>query len=143
VVDLPPDAGSAPDEQPLELILARNLVSIVTLPALLIDVEGRMVFYNEAAAEVLGQRFEESGSVTRERWLAEVGPVDERGRPVPSEELPLTIAIREGHPAYGRFWIRSVAGVVEIEVGALPLVGPAGHHGAMVVFWPLDPKEAA
>ena len=32
-------------EQPLELILARNLVSIVSLAALLIDPEGRIVFY--------------------------------------------------------------------------------------------------
>ena len=36
-------------EQPLELILARNLVSIVSVPALLVDVEGRIAFYNDAA----------------------------------------------------------------------------------------------
>ena len=39
-------------EQPLELILARNLVSIVSLAALLVDVEGRIVFFNDAAAEI-------------------------------------------------------------------------------------------
>jgi hypothetical protein len=38
-----------PQEQPLELILARNLVSIITLPAVPIDVEGTIVFYNDAA----------------------------------------------------------------------------------------------
>jgi hypothetical protein len=36
--------------QPLELILARNLVSIISLAAVLVDAEGRIVFYNDAAA---------------------------------------------------------------------------------------------
>ena len=49
-------------EQPLELILARNLVSIVSLAAILVDAEGRIVFYNEAAAGIVGSPFEEIGT---------------------------------------------------------------------------------
>ena len=55
-----------PKQQPLELILARNLVSIVSLAAFLVDVEGRIVFYNEATAEIIGSSFEETGTLTRE-----------------------------------------------------------------------------
>jgi hypothetical protein len=44
-----------PQEQPLELILARNLVSIITLPAVPIDVEGTIVFYNDAAIRSTGK----------------------------------------------------------------------------------------
>ena len=40
----PPRELVEPDEQPLELILARNLVSIVSLAAFLVDVEGHIVF---------------------------------------------------------------------------------------------------
>jgi hypothetical protein len=25
--------------------------------------------------------------------------------------------------------------LIEVEAGALPLVGPAGFHGALIVFW--------
>ena len=50
----PTESRSEGQEQPLELILARNLVSIVSLAALLVDVEGRIVFYNDAAAEIVG-----------------------------------------------------------------------------------------
>jgi hypothetical protein len=40
-----------PDERrPLLLILARNLVTNLALPALLSDVEERVIFFNEAAA---------------------------------------------------------------------------------------------
>ena len=66
-------------EQPLELILARNLVSIVSLAALLVDVDGRIVFYNEAAAEIVGSPFEEIGTLTREEWNARYGPFDPDG----------------------------------------------------------------
>jgi PAS domain-containing protein len=130
------------DEQPLELILARNLISIVTLAAFLVDVEGRIVFYNDATAEVIGTRFEETGSLTREQWNAEFGPLDGRGHPLASDRLPLATALREGRPAYGHYRIRAAAGVVEVEAGALPLVGPAGYRGAIVVFWTLDDADA-
>lgn len=134
--------NAAPDEQPLELILARNLISIVALAAFLVDVEGHIVFYNDAAAEVIGARFEETGRLAREQWNAEFGPLDERDRPVASDRLPLAMALREGRPAYGRYRIRADRGLIEVEAGALPLVGPAGYHGAVVVFWPLEELSA-
>jgi PAS domain-containing protein len=124
--------------QPLELILARNLISIVSLPALLFDVDGQVVFYNEAAGEVIGSPFEAIGTMSREEWNAQFGPFDESGSPVPSDELPLTIALREGRPAYARYRIRGDRGMTEIEAGALPLVGPAGYRGAILIFWPLS-----
>jgi PAS domain-containing protein len=124
--------------QPLELILARNLVSIVSVPALLVDVDGRIIFYNDAAAEVVGSPFEEIGTMPREEWNARYGPVDEDGVPLATDELPLTIAIREGRPAYGRFQVRGDRGLLSVEAGALPLLGPAGYHGAMIFFWVAD-----
>ncbi len=133
----PPPRVPEPEEQPLELILARNLVSIVSLAAFLVDVEGHIVFYNDAAADVVGSPFEETGAMTREQWNARFGPFDEHGTPLPSDQLPLTVALREGRPVYGRFRIRGGGGPREIEAGALPLVGPAGYHGAIVVFWVL------
>ena len=121
--------------QPLELILARNLVSIVSVPALLVDVEGRIIFFNDAAAEIVGGPFEEIGTMTREEWNTRYGPFDENGAPLTADELPLTIAIREGRPAYGRFQVRGDRGLLAVEAGALPLLGPAGYHGAMIFFW--------
>jgi PAS domain-containing protein len=125
------------EQHPLELILARNLVSIVSLAAFLVDVEGHVVFYNDAAAAIIGSPFEETGTITREQWNAWLEPSDEHGALLPADELPLAVALREGRPVYARFRIRSPNGPLEIEAGALPLVGPAGHHGAIAVFWVL------
>jgi PAS domain-containing protein len=107
----------------------------------LVDVEGRIVFYNEATAEIIGDSFEETGTLTREQWNARFGPFDEHGATLPSNELPLTVALREGRPVYGRFVIRGEGGPLAIEAGALPLVGPDGYHGAIVVFWVLPPDH--
>ena len=124
--------------QPLELILARNLVSLITLAAVLIDVDGAIIFFNDAAAEFFGGLFEETGAVPLARWRGEVGPFDENDQPLPTADLPVTRAFRDGRPGFGNFHIRGGSGVVEVEVVALPLVGSVGLHGAMVVFWPLD-----
>lgn len=134
--DRPPQAEIR--EQPLELILARNLVSLISLAAVLMDVAGAIVFYNEAAAEFFGGLFEETGTVPLERWRAEVGPFDKAERPLPTANLPVTRAFRDGRPGFGRFHIRGGSGLVDVEVVALPLVGSAGLHGALVMFWPMD-----
>ena len=129
------------NERPLELILARSLISILSLPAILADADGRFVFYNEAAAEVIGAPFEEIGVLEPEEWNARYGPLDTDGNPVSREALPLTTAVRESRPAYGRFFVRTESGLRELELGALPLTGPAGYHGAILVFWPLPTED--
>jgi PAS domain-containing protein len=134
----PAPAGIA--DQPLELILARNLISIISLAAILVDSEGKIVFYNDAAGELVGSPFEEIGTMSQDQWNARYGPLDENGEQLPADELPLRIAVREGRPAYARFRIRGERGLIEVEAGALPLLGPAGYNGAIVVFWP--PGEA-
>jgi PAS domain-containing protein len=134
----PQTAGGA--EQPLELILARNLVSLISLAAVLVNVEGAIVFFNDAAAEFFGGLFEETGPVPLAQWRAEVGPFDKAERHLPTENLPVTRAFRDGRPGSGSFHIRGGSGLVHVEVVALPLVGSAGLHGALVVFWPFGKK---
>ena len=136
------ELGDEPPEQPLELILARNLISILTIPAILVDTKGRFVFYNEAAGELIGVSFQEVGVLEPEEWSRLYGPFDAFGEPVPRDKLPLTVAVRESRPAYGRFFVGGDAGRRELEVGALPLTGPAGYQGAILVLWPV-PEDAS
>ena len=120
----------------VELILARNLVAAVHLAAFIIDPDGVVVFFNDSAGEAIGHRFEEVGPLDREEWNSRFGPFDEFGQLVPTDSLPLSVALRDGLPANGRFQIR-VGGdeLVEVEVSALPLVTAQGFQGAMIVFW--------
>ncbi len=85
-------------QKPLELILARNLMSALSTPAFLVDEGGVLVFYNEAAGALLGKRFEELGTVGAEEWGSLFGPFGRNGEPIPYDELPLVIAVRNGRP---------------------------------------------
>jgi PAS domain-containing protein len=125
------------DQQPLDLILARNLISVLETPSFLVDDDGVLVFFNGAAGALLGKSFEETGRLTREQWNA-IGPVDAQGNMIDSEEMPLTVTLREGRPAHGRFHIHTDEDrIVEVETSAVPLVSGGDFHGAVVVFWPV------
>jgi PAS domain-containing protein len=126
-------------QKPLELILARNLMSSLSTPAFLVDEEGELVFYNEAAGALLGKRFEEVGKMGAEEWGSAFGPLDENGEKIPFDDLPLTIALRQGKPAHANHRIRSLDGKDhEIEVSAMPIVTTHGARGAMAIFWRID-----
>jgi PAS domain-containing protein len=123
-------------QKPLELILARNLLASISTPAFLVGHEGRLLFYNDAAAALLGRRFEESGTMPAKEWTAEFGPFDRNDRPIPYNEIPLVVAVREGRPAHGIFRIAAADHTREIAASAIPIVGPTGATGAIVIFWP-------
>src|SRR5919109_3492522 len=90
-------------QKPLELILARNLLTSISTPAFLLDDYAAMVFYNEAAGALLGRSFEDAGRMGAEEWISTYGPFGEDGEPIPLDDLPTTQAIRKGRPAHGTF----------------------------------------
>ncbi len=133
----------SPTQKPLELILARNLLTSISTPAFLVDADAAVVFYNEAAAALLGRSFEDAGRMTADEWTALFGPFDEQGRPMEVDSLAPTEAIRDGRPAHGRFRIRAAKGAVAIEASAIPIVASEqGSSGAMILFWPIGPNGA-
>jgi PAS domain-containing protein len=126
-------------QKPIELILARNLMSSLSTPAFLVDEGGMLVFYNEAAGSLLGKRFEELGKVGPEEWGSIFGPFDDAGDPVPYEELPLVVSVRKGRPAHATFRIRSTDGAPHtIEASAFPILTAHGSQGAIAIFWPVE-----
>jgi PAS domain-containing protein len=131
-------------QKPLELILARNLLTSISTPAFLLDHEAAVVFYNEAAAALLGRSFEDVGRMTAEQWTEAFGPFEADGSPVQVDTLAVTDAIRHGRPAHGNFSIRTANGArTPIEASAFPIVASeAGSSGAMVLFWPLGANGA-
>jgi PAS domain-containing protein len=127
-------------QKPLELILARNLLTSISTPAFLVDSDAAVVFYNEAAAALLGRSFEDAGRMSAEQWTAAFGPFDKAGTPIEVDALATTEAIRAGRPAHGSFTIRAANGErLAIEASAFPIVASEhGSSGAMILFWPLS-----
>jgi PAS domain-containing protein len=123
-------------QHPVELIMARGFTSNLATPAFLVDEAGTLIFYNEAAGELLGVRFEEAGAMDAEEWGGRFDPVGVDGEPLALEELPLSIALEQARPAHRPMQIRSADGEErQIEVTAFPVVGRAGPRGALAIFW--------
>ena len=126
-------------QKSLELIQARNLLSSLSTPALLVSRPGDVIFYNEAAGAILGQRFEETGTLSWEDWVTTFGPFGDDDEPIPVEHQPLTAALRANRAGHARHRIRSPnGGRQDIEVSGVPIVGTEGFQGAMIFFWPIQ-----
>ena len=123
--------------RPIELILARSLMASLATPAFLVDVAATLVFFNDAAAGMLGVRFEEAGPMSADDWGTRFAPA---GSGLPIAELPLLIALNQERPVHRRLRIRSATGCVHrIEVTAIPIGGSGGVRGAMALFWESPP----
>ena len=128
--------GSAPQRN-LVLILARDFASRLATAVFLVDAEGNLIYYNEAAGRALGRPYVEGETMDAADWSTMFNPVDEDGNPIPVEELPLGVAILFQHPAHRHFWIEGEDGVRRaIEVTAFPLFAHADDMvGGVAIFW--------
>ena len=80
--------------------------------------------------------------MTATEWTTEFGPFGEDEQPLPYDEIPLTIALRQNRPSHGTFRIRHASGAhQDIAASAIPIVGAGGASGAIVIFWPLAESE--
>lgn len=123
--------------QPLELILARQFGDSLNMPCFLVDPDGNLLFYNEAAESIFGLRFGETGGMRVEEWSTVFKPTDGDGNLLVPEDLPLVQTISTKSPAYGSFYIDNLKGDrFQITVTSFPIMGrPDRFLGAMAMFW--------
>ena len=128
------DDRTAPGQQSLQLILARNLISNLSTAAFIVDTAETVVFYNEAAGEFLGMRYEETGKLSLDDWRTALGA---SGQDIPDDQLPISVALRERRPVHITTRVRPAEDAEQsIEMLALPLIGTEDQHeGCVAVFW--------
>ena len=121
----------------IEVILARQLAEYLAMPIFIVDPAGDLVYYNEPAEAILGTRYVETGTMPASEWSTVFKPVDQEGKPILPEELPLVIAMTQQHPAHKSFWIEGLDKAHrQIELTAFPLMAQANRFlGAIAIFW--------
>src|SRR5262245_52798285 len=125
-------------QQPVEMILARQLTGYLSVPVILVDTAGTAIFYNEPAERILGVRFEETGRIEREEANRLVELTDDPGANPGDTVHPVEVALQERRPAHAhRLMLRRSDRVrLQIEVTAYPLIGQEGKLlGAVAMFW--------
>jgi PAS domain-containing protein len=126
----------------LVLIVARSFATKLATPTLITDARGDLVFFNDAAGELLGRSYIDIGTLPVSRWqeLFEPRTLDEE--PLRPEQTPSGIALLERRPVHGAFGFRGLDGRErEITVTAFPLFShPDEVVGVMSIFWELPPE---
>jgi PAS domain-containing protein len=129
---------AATRQKHLVLILAREFAENLATPMLITDERGWLVFFNEAAEEVVGRPFAEFGEMPLDDWSSQFAPRSvETDEPVPLERRPTGIALRERRAAHERLRMTGVDGVArEVAVTAFPLFAHADELvGTVTIFW--------
>jgi hypothetical protein len=128
---LPPASARA------ELGIIREWAAHITVPVFLVNPEGTLLFYNEPAEPLLGRRYDDAGPIQASQLAGIFTTTTEEGDPIPSDELPLSIALSARRPAHGL--VRIVAFDDKprlLEVTAFPLLRRDGAFlGAVALFW--------
>lgn len=126
--------------QEIEVILARQLAGYLALPTVIVDPSHQVLFYNEPAERMFGRRFDEGGPIPWPGWSQAFHFVDDTGDPIPSEQMPIALALRRRRAAHRSLWLRGLDGVTRhMDETAIPLVGNAGRFlGAVAFFSELD-----
>ena len=119
------------------LILAKSFAAQLATAVFLVDAEGTVIYFNEAAERLLGQRFIEGAGMAAEEWATRYRPRDSEGNTVPLESLPLGVTMLKREPAHGIVTILGADGVDRrIEVAALPLFARMEDFvGGIALFW--------
>ncbi len=121
----------------LPLILARELAANLATPMFLIDAEGTLVYYNEAAELMLGKTYAELGAVTANEFGGMLQLADLDGAPLRRRDTPAGIAFYRREPSHRTLFATLLDGTRHrLEATAYPLFGKADDmHGVLTVFW--------
>jgi PAS domain-containing protein len=125
-----------PRQKHLVLILAREFASNLATPTVIIDDRGWLVYFNEAAGEILQVTFAEVGEMPVEQFTNRFEPRTLDAEPMPLEKRPAGIALKEQRASHERLKITSVDGVErEVAVTAIPLFAHKDEFVGVVNFW--------
>src|SRR5262245_38725012 len=128
---------ASPAEQPLPLIVAREFAANLATPLAIIDGNGTLVFFNEAAARIIGSSPGDLGEMPEEQWRQRFSAERSDGSPVELEAMPTIRARQSKAPAHETMVITTLDGRRStLGVTAIPLLeGDGTLVGVVALFW--------
>jgi hypothetical protein len=103
----------------------------------LIDPGGMLVYYNDAAAYILGKSFAELGEIPSGEFGAALHLTTPEGETVRRRDSPAGVAFFEHRPSHMTVMATTYDGERrQFDATAYPLFGASGEmHGVVAVFW--------
>ena len=130
----------------LVLIRAKHLAESVTTPMLIIDANGTIVFYNDAAGVLFDVAFNDLGQLTANEWQTKFNVRDRYDNVFPLDAMPGWIELQKQRvDKIGHVRLTTLAGEDKfLAAVAFPLfTSQQQFEGGMVLFWEEDSDEEA
>lgn len=127
----------------IEIILLEQLGGCLAIPIFVVDPQGDLLFYNESAEPLVGQRFEEAGALSLSEWSDRLRTSDKSGRAMDQDERLMVTSLRKREPVHRNFFLRGMDGERRELFGtAIPLIGEEARLlGALGLFWEPNGSE--
>lgn len=124
-------------QQPVEMILLRQVASYLTLPIWMMDEHGNLLYYNEPAEKLLGVTFDDAGPINAAQLADMFRATDVDGNPLGDYGLPVVAALQKRAPASGLVRFCGFDGIWrDVDIWAMPVEGQAGRFlGVFATFW--------
>lgn len=96
-------------QKSIEIILFRQLVTYLVMPSFIIDPDGFMIYWNDAAEQFLDFKFSERDETsTTTDWKLLFTPQDKNGSTLPFDKSPLFISSTQYRIACDKFYITNL-----------------------------------
>lgn len=127
-------------QQPLEMIILRQLASYLTIPMWMMDDAGDLIFYNEPAEALLGVQFDDVGPIRAEQLVGMWQVTDRDGELLPEAEFPVVAALTRQVAGHRAVRFQSKDGEWrDVEVTAIPIEGQGKRFlGVLAMFWEVE-----
>lgn len=127
-------------QQPLEMIILRQLAACLTIPMWMMDDSGDLIFYNEPAEALLGVQFDDVGPIRANQLVGMWQVSDLDGSPLPDDQVPVVATLTGQVPRHRAIRFRAKDGEWRtVEVTALPIEGQGNRFlGVLATFWEVD-----
>lgn len=124
-------------QQPLEMIILRQLAGHLTIPMWMMDGEGDLIFYNEPAETLLGVRFDDVGPISADQLVGMWQVTDLDGELLAEADFPVVAAVTRHGPGHRAVRFQGKDGEWRnVEVTAIPIEGQGERFlGVLAMFW--------
>jgi PAS domain S-box-containing protein len=127
-------------QQPVEMILLRQLASYLTIPMWMMDDAGNLIYYNESAEGLLGVEFDDAGPIRAEQLVGMWQVTQLDGTPLPDPDFPVVNSLMKRVPTHRAVRFQGMDGVWRaVEVTAIPIEGQGNRFlGVLATFWEVE-----
>ncbi len=127
-------------QKALTLILGREMAANLATPMFLIDAEGQLVYFNEAAEQIIGKTWAEVGEISVLEFGAMLDLQDADGKRMRRRDTPTSVSFNDRRPAHASVLVKSADGSRRLlETTSYPLFARTDEmHGVVTIFWTVE-----